>query len=358
MDFFLEADTGNELFILLNTVQNNTHKGSIGLTLVLDFTYIILFGICSFQIGRIIYYRHSLQSFHFGFLLLALLGTVLRICFFTPWPVNFPALLGTALLWFPTDVQFAMYSLLLVFYKYMVSTHRRTWDETKNRVFMIFWICNLVSFSGTCSIIHFAYAPDGTNSTNSTSVNSFWTDAHAYQTVFLLLILVLFFAYYVWQVIFTEQQNYGSYITGLTRESLLIFTAVTSLSLSSRCFYNMGVLADWWAALTINPIHPNHPNDDGNAKLVNLQMLLLLFWWEILPTLAVLWLIRHIPQTRVHYPCFCYCFLCCLRERAANPNDNDRDSEAGFDTNAFTPAFSNTPTSGTLPRVDDRSPWG
>ena len=187
----------------------------------LIFAYGTVAIISGVQLGRIVYYRHSVQSFHFGFLMLAIFCALLRTIWFIPWSFEYPFILQIILIWLPTDVQFGLFSLLLVFYKHMVSKYRREWEEISARIIFIYFSLNILSLFFSALTIYWA------NNDVSWAV-----DARMAATITQLTVLIVMFSYYGWQVLFSkEEQDFSIYIVGLTRKNLLAMTVCICLSI-------------------------------------------------------------------------------------------------------------------------------
>ncbi len=72
-----------------------------------------------FQIIRTIYYKHKKLSFHFGFLILCFLWMTLRVIY---WFMPETSCFILFLYWLPICIEFATFSLLLVFFTYALNS--------------------------------------------------------------------------------------------------------------------------------------------------------------------------------------------------------------------------------------------
>src|SRR5437868_1997516 len=102
------------------------------LSLLITLFYTILCIASLVQLSRILYYKHNIRSFHFAFLLLTFTWSLFRILFFGT-TSSIPSLFSLILFWFPVDIQFATFSLIVVFYSYLL--HKHNWN--KRRVFIL-----------------------------------------------------------------------------------------------------------------------------------------------------------------------------------------------------------------------------
>jgi hypothetical protein len=88
---------------------------------------------------RILYFRHG-KSFQFAFLLLCFFWTTIRAAFFAS-TAETPLFLTLILWWFPVDVQFATFSLLVVFVIYLLQQHE--WNYTRRIIYFVYCGVNL-----------------------------------------------------------------------------------------------------------------------------------------------------------------------------------------------------------------------
>lgn len=124
------------------------------LCIALTATYAILCLASGIQTFRIVIYRHNLRSFQFAFHLLCFIWTALRVLFFastTRWSTRYTLFVY----WVPTDIQFATFSLMVVFYAYLL--HKRVWEHKKWIVYTCFVGANLSMFTLTLGYIFLSY---------------------------------------------------------------------------------------------------------------------------------------------------------------------------------------------------------
>lgn len=121
----------------------------------LSFTLAVLYGsICvasGVQSARILLNRHSITSFQFAFHILCFLWTSLRTTFFAS-TAPLPRTLTLLIYWFPIDIQFATFSLMVVFYAYVI--YKREWESKRALLLTVYIIANVTMFSLTTGIFY------------------------------------------------------------------------------------------------------------------------------------------------------------------------------------------------------------
>eukprot|EP01137_Pigoraptor_chileana_P029035 Opistho-2@13707 len=103
--------------------------------------YALPFCYCGFQLGLILYHRHKKASYHTYFLLLCLSWITLRIIFFGIWShdLGLPDSWAIRLIyWLPLHIQFATFSLLVLFYAQVI--HRENWVQKFRVIFVASWV--------------------------------------------------------------------------------------------------------------------------------------------------------------------------------------------------------------------------
>ncbi|EGC38238.1 hypothetical protein DICPUDRAFT_29057 [Dictyostelium purpureum] len=198
--------------------------------------------IVSFQIGRILYNKHNIFSFRFGFLVLGFVWGLTRAvfwCFFDFWGnVSF-----TAFFYIPINIQFATFSLLVLFYAHVV--HRATWERFTRKRFTI------------------AYS----------SVN--------------FILLVLQISFYGWRLRVIMQTT-KSHLQSQLPLSIIPITFFIFLCFTSRCIF------DFFAAFGAIQISLNSGTIRNNITIFVTYLV-----WEILPYILILVLFWRIPTTHI-----------------------------------------------------------
>eukprot|EP00455_Lapot_gusevi_P014986 TRINITY_DN17551_c0_g1_i1.p2 TRINITY_DN17551_c0_g1~~TRINITY_DN17551_c0_g1_i1.p2 ORF type:complete len:113 (-),score=12.86 TRINITY_DN17551_c0_g1_i1:69-407(-) len=92
--------------------------------------YVLMFVLVSFQLVRIVVFRHKLYSFQVGFLVLCFIWLACRVVFWFFLDIDGNAAwLVTLVYLFPSVCQIATFSLLILFYAKLV--HRHRWAQYK-----------------------------------------------------------------------------------------------------------------------------------------------------------------------------------------------------------------------------------
>lgn len=207
--------------------------GDQRLTIFILVLYCIVGFACLFQISRILYYRHLVKSFQFGFLSICLVWCILRSIFFM-YGGNLTGYSLMLVYWLPVDLQFATFSLLVMFYAFLL--YQYEWEERRRCAVFAYCIINagvvittLVYVLTSCD----SHSCDLTESLNRTH--------HVYMSVqFLILVLVYGLIAYR---LYKQDRVSGSAV--LTFGAWLIF--------ASRLVYNIMVSVDMEAfAMTIS----------------------------------------------------------------------------------------------------------
>ncbi|GAM18100.1 hypothetical protein SAMD00019534_012750 [Acytostelium subglobosum LB1] len=272
-----------------------------GLTLSLFLTYLAITLVVAFQIGRIIYNKHKKFSWRSGFLLLGFLWGALRTVFWLTFGVNQNQLVAEMLFSIPINIQFATFSLLVLFYAHVV--HRSTWETSTKAIFSIAYISiNVLLFILQCVWIAFDYKdslnqPNNDNSTNpnpnpcqTTDTQLTVYDQTAYiltGVVFLLLVSIL--AFYGWRLNFIIKSTKSAQLQSQLPISIIPITFIIFLCFTSRCIFNFIS-----AVGSIPSI-----NLDCDSVKQSITVFLSYFFWEILPYILILVLFWRIPSTQI-----------------------------------------------------------
>jgi hypothetical protein len=253
------------------------------LTLIMVTAYCLLALVSIFQLVRIVYYRHPLKSFQAWFLVILLLWSVLRAAFFLGGQ-EMPDPVFTLVYWLPVDLQFMTFSLLVVFYAFLL--HQAQWEQRRVLFFGAFAVVNVSVVAITS--IYVALACRTGECILTTALNRMHHLFMASQ----FTVLVFVYGVYGWRLWRTSSdatalgfpaQTVPCSITFLTLGAWVVFV--------SRWIYNILVSIDQSRfAMTLEY------GDDGLID-VHPKAFLLLVWWEIIPSLLVLVFFRSIPAT-------------------------------------------------------------
>ncbi|GAM23495.1 hypothetical protein SAMD00019534_066700, partial [Acytostelium subglobosum LB1] len=272
------------------------------ITFPLFVLYISITLVVAFQIGRIIYNKHKKFSFRFGFLFLGLLWGVLRSVFWLTFYVDTNGLVSNLLLNIPINIQFATYSLLVLFYAHVV--HRKTWEQSTKKLFTIIYVCvNTVLLVLQCVWIAFDYKDSLNQPTPSSSGSGSngdcggATDQQLNQmdqlmyilsgVVFLLLVTIL--AVYGWRLNRIIKSTKSAQLQSQLPMSIIPITFIIFLCFTSRCVF------DFVSAIGSIP-----SIDLGCQSLAQSIIVIVMFFiWEILPYILILVLFWRIPTTQI-----------------------------------------------------------
>ncbi|EFA84885.1 hypothetical protein PPL_01878 [Heterostelium album PN500] len=204
--------------------------------------YLIITLVVAFQIGRIIYNK-------FGFLLLGFLWGIIRTVFWLTFFQITNPLIADLLLNIPINIQFATYSLLVLFYAHVV--HRQTWEKSTKKIFTITY----------CSV----------------------------NLILLILQCVSILAFYGWRLHFIISSTKSAQLQSQLPISIIPITFIIFLSFTSRCIF------DFVSALGSIP----GINLDCGSLKQSVTIIISYFVWEILPYILILVLFWRIPSTQI-----------------------------------------------------------
>eukprot|EP01112_Ceratiomyxa_fruticulosa_P014564 TRINITY_DN4185_c0_g1_i1.p1 TRINITY_DN4185_c0_g1~~TRINITY_DN4185_c0_g1_i1.p1 ORF type:complete len:348 (-),score=32.02 TRINITY_DN4185_c0_g1_i1:100-1143(-) len=247
---------------------------SVSLTLFIMYSFVAI--AVGFQLSRILYYRHNLLSFQFGFLLIGFIWSLLRSIFWGLFPIVDQVTWGiTVLLWIPVNFEFATFSLLVLFFAHLVN--KTTWEKIKNRYVVVFAGINIILLILQCVWIGFAI---------STPNADFWfgfTQSILTASVFLILIVIL--AIYGWKLHKVMKTSKLS-IQAQIPPQILQATFVIFILFTSRFAWNVATI--------VGQFEVSLDSDAARDKVIIVTGY---FLWEIAPTVLVLFLFWRIPRT-------------------------------------------------------------
>ena len=294
------------------------------LCLVLTCFYLLLFVSSLVQLLRIVSAQHDLYSFQFGFLLLAVLWSGLRVFFFGEW-FGLPELLSLLLWWLPFDLQFSTFSLLILFYASLL--HHNRWHQHGNK--RMLYVSVLMVVNVLVPVLTTAWAV--TSVLQSRAIGTLEAVHHAYMACqqFSLFAVFLYHGYRL------HSSHGSSHLLASLLRPLFPLPLLTTLCLIvflSRALF---------AVLNCLQLYELEiGGDEGGWKLVSPVAFVLLLLWEVLPTAAVILFFHHIPshgRRKWHWPVdWCGCQDECDTGRlaargsgggAAAGGDGERESE-------------------------------
>eukprot|EP00474_Spongospora_subterranea_P001518 CRZ01976.1 hypothetical protein [Spongospora subterranea] len=270
---------------------------------ILILSYASVATICVFQLARIAIFKHSLVSFQTAFLSLGFLWSASRVIFFSADIESF-IFLQLCLYWIPIDLQFATFSLICVFYAFLV--YERQWNRIRHCYRAIYLMVNGTVISLTLVYIYLSSNPnfDGSSRLEKT-----------HQTFMSLqfLLLVATYAYYGALIIIaaTTDQVVLFSLRRMSTRTIIVITVCTWLIFLSRCIYNFLNLFGL-ASIKIG-------SESGSTHEVSRAAFLLSMIWEIVPTTMLLLYFREIPRTN-----FGWRTLLCCNETSVDVNISER----------------------------------
>ncbi|KYQ92171.1 hypothetical protein DLAC_07012 [Tieghemostelium lacteum] len=257
---------------------------AVNVALFVSYTIITL--IILFQIGRILYNKHNIFSFRFGFLVLGLLWGIMRTLLWLVIESN--SQMGVLILFsIPINIQFATFSLLVLFYAHVV--HRHSWERvTKKRFTIAYCIVNVVLLILQCVWIALNYknTPDGSSS--SAEEPPWIGQVQSILTGIVFLLLVSILAFYGWRLNIILKTTKSQQFQSQLPMSIIPITFFIFLCFFSRCIF------DFVSAFGIGEINLGNPNVRDSITII-----VSYFVWEIIPFILILILFWRIPTTSI-----------------------------------------------------------
>jgi len=236
-----------------------------------------------FQIARILYYRHNYISFQFGFLLLCFFWGVVRSFFWGFLPVIDDGWVASILQWLPVNLQFATFSLLVLFFVHLVQKSNGAKDLQKQYV-IAYAVVNVVllTLQGVWLGFEIYYITDTTEDLPDWIPQS---QAGFSGVVFLILVIIL--ARYGWQV-HNAIKTSKILIQMQIPPTIFVVSVFIFILFSSRCVFDFMNAAGHWNVFLAS--------DSLKDELI---IFFAYFFWEILPTLLIVGLFWTIPTTKI-----------------------------------------------------------
>jgi hypothetical protein len=241
------------------------------LVIVITILYLALCGASFVQMARILVNWHSVWGFHFPFLLLCFAFGVLRVAFFVYNQAS-SELLTSFLFWSPINVQFAAFTLVVVYHANVL--YKRTWEDIRKTVYCVYLLVNMLTLIVTCSIL--------------LTCTAMTTERERkYHLCLAIQFLLLTIAYC----------GCGQLLSHVPRSSMSVekpqivsTTRVAAVVFATRAAYNCLAAMDIFS-LEFGPTSKPLP-------LLNVYVFTCIVLWEIVPTVVVLWLFRDIPKAK------------------------------------------------------------
>lgn len=253
------------------------------LTLVLVTAYVVLACVSAFQLLRIIYYRHPIKSFQAWFLIICLFWCTLRAIFFLKGQ-DMPDAAFTLVYWLPIDLQFMTFSLLVIFYAFLL--HQATWEARRHLYFGVYGVVNASVVIITC-----VYVAIACRSGDECVFDERLTRLHHVFMASQFTVLVFVYGFYGWRLWRTSGDAAALFPSQSVPCSVTFLTLGAWVVFCSRWIYNILVSIDQ-KRFAISLMY----GDDGMIDVAP-RAFFLLVWWEVVPSLFVLSFFRTIPPT-------------------------------------------------------------
>jgi len=243
------------------------------------FVLALLYGLITlvslFQIARIIFYRHNLFHYQFGFLAYCFIWGILRSVFwlFVPWSTFYELLLqGAGLV-----VQFSTFSFLVLFYVQIVFKSRDQWADFRTLIIALYITINFIFLAGYIAQV---------------CLQSIQIDPSPVADFFCAIMFIIlsgFLAFFGSQVIIIVA-NEAVKVNFLRHKiQLSILTVLLVLIFVSRA------VKDFLSGFDIGTSNiSNNPEEDtiGQQSLFFSLMVV----WDLIPATMVIGLFWHIPD--------------------------------------------------------------
>jgi hypothetical protein len=241
---------------------------SIDLAWTLVFTFLVMAIFETVQVIRLFWYKYQKMGYHFAFLILCLVWTILRILWFViPPGVDIPCFFQTAIFWLPISFQFATFSLLVVFFFHVRFKVHRTWNEMKKR---ILWgtyaaanisslVFNIVLVACVCQFEQYT---------------AYWNPLHPLQTSALFIILDVFLLYSAIALTRLDIHSMQLPFHHNGKAKTLSFVVIIVFIDATRSIYDILATFDL-VSLTVS------------SSGVSWESFVLTLLWEVAPTAAV-----------------------------------------------------------------------
>jgi len=255
-----------------------TVKGyAFPLSLVYGFVALV----CSFQLGRIVYFRHKLLGFQAMFLLFTLIWAVARAVFFQllyGWSSN----AYVVLYWAPFILQFATFSFLVLFYHATLS-HSQLDNPGGLRTGVALYVAVTTLLSVVLIALIALVITSGELQYALYLVRMIESFVAA---MWLLLSLAL--GIFGWRVSrFLRSPGARVGLANIPSGRVLAVSLLLVVIFASRVGYDAFSCVRGSAPLAV----------DGSGTWQMVVLGCMFFSWEILPALLVLFLFKHIPRT-------------------------------------------------------------
>jgi hypothetical protein len=253
-----------------------------------------------FQIGRILYYRHKLVSFQVGFLVLCFFWMALRIgacvALVCLWD-NYPDWAYIALFSLPANLEFATFSLLVLFYASVIKKNldKQQWEKGHRVGFTVaFTVSNIAFLCIQIAWIAYVLVELGVLSPAQFDVefNRLQTIRAAYTAVAfaLLTVLLSIYSFRLKSVLSSGQGSMPFQAKATSNTQVLGLTFTLLFLFFTRSLFDVLTAATSKVSIIFGP---------GGTSGDHVWFFITSLAWEIVPTFLVLMFFRSIPRTKV-----------------------------------------------------------
>ncbi|XP_004349835.2 hypothetical protein CAOG_01315 [Capsaspora owczarzaki ATCC 30864] len=246
--------------------------------IVLSLLYGVLCVWCVSLLVRIKLGRHKMISYQTLFMGLCVGWTLLRMIFFASYGhgLENSQYAVTVLLWVPINIQFATFSLLVLYYANTVYSERRMWAARKRLMYFCYSIPQII-LAGLLFAWIFVTGDDGDSGDDV-------TDIRQYASAGIFLVLFFATAYFARELYNMFPALTHSMIP-FSQRLLAITTVHMLVVFLSRFIYNV------CAGLRVVTIYLEGDNTDAAGAFA------VYTFWEIAPVTTFILLFRNIPKT-------------------------------------------------------------
>eukprot|EP01134_Creolimax_fragrantissima_P002822 CFRG2822T1 len=255
---------------------------------IVNFMLAILFLIqstfCACQLSKIWTYGHRKASYLSYFLLMSLAETVMRFAFFISygwaWAPYLPPVGWTILYWTPLHLQFAMFSLIVLFFAKVV--HKDEWEQ-RCKYFLTGWVSlNLILLLGLAGWI----LPSTKHHYNEKSIHDPNVARATVAAILFFILSILLLKYGLKLARMISESRVQLLATEMTGLQIRLLTILLSTLFTIRSFFNLLAATTGKFGLLIAM----------ESKKEAVMLFVFVVAWELVPIFAVTFIFRHIPN--------------------------------------------------------------
>jgi len=273
--------------------------------------------------------RHKKKSFQFAFEILCFVWVLLRLIFFVHTWLGvdvsgvWPCFVTQTIYWFPMNIEFATFALLVVFY---IKNERNGWTpKTIKTVRIAYASANTFYFILFCLwIIANVTTSDCTAPTAAVTARFVFSGA-----VFLSLAILL--PLFCYRLVRKKSGGGRSSVSARQKQQTVILTTIITVVFISRVVFNF---------VSIDPAFQMNVESGSQIPVLAFVCFIL---WEIVPTMIVVVFFRKIPKTRR---------LCCCGRRVEEPPPSITTTIPTFTPRFYPSSNSNQDPNSTTPLIN------